>query len=240
MRLSSKALKLLLASSLAMGLFACGGEGNTDTASEDSTAEVQEESTELTPGEQANADFVDKVSGADLLGALKEGGHVIYIRHAKTFKDYADQADPNLDLSNCETQRKLSEEGIKQAEDIGAGFKAQEIPIDKIVTSEYCRAWQTAEIAFGRFDEKNPKLNFLPFEDYTDAQVEEMKSNVMPLLTAVPPSGTNTVLVGHDDIFESATGIYPDPMGIAYIVTPDGNGSFDIVANVLAEEWSQL
>ncbi|HBQ99675.1 MULTISPECIES: hypothetical protein [unclassified Roseofilum] len=31
-----------------------------------------------------------------------------------------------------------------------------------------------------------------------------------------------TALVGHDDIFETATGIYPDPMGIAYIIKPDG------------------
>ena len=54
-----------------------------------------------------------------------------------------------------------------------------------------------------------PNLNFLPFEDYTDEQVEEMKSNVMPLLTAFPGDGANTVMVGHDDIFEAATGNLP-------------------------------
>ena len=246
MSLRSKALKLFLVASLVMGISACGGgsdtASDTDTTDTEATTEVAEEAeaSELTPGEQANADFEDKLSGAELLSALKEGGHVIYIRHAKTFKDYADQADPNLDLNDCQTQRQLSDEGIKQAEDIGAGFKEQEIPLDKIITSEYCRAWKTAEIAFGRFDEKNPKLNFLPFEDYTDAQVEEMKNNVMPLLTAVPASGKNTVIVGHDDIFEAATGIYPDPMGIAYILTPDGSGGFELVANVLPEEWGEL
>ncbi len=67
-----------------------------------------------------------------------------------------------------------------------------------------------------------------------------MKSNVMPLLTAVPDSGMNTVIVGHDDIFEAATGIYPDPMGIAYILKPDGQGSFEIIANMLPEDWLQL
>ncbi len=35
---------------------------------------------ELSPGEQANADFRDKLSGRTLLKALKKGGHVIYFR----------------------------------------------------------------------------------------------------------------------------------------------------------------
>lgn len=54
-----------------------------------------------------------------------------------------------------------------------------------------------------------------------------MKSNVMPLLTASPASGQNTVIVGQDDIFEAATGIYPDPQGIAYVLIPDGAGKFE-------------
>ena len=160
-------------------------------------------------------------------------------RHAQTEKDYADQADPNMRLDDCETQRKLSDVGIQQAKDIGAAFTEKAIPVGEVISSEYCHAWQTAELAFGRY-EKNAKLNFLPFEEYTDAQVEEMKANVTPLLTAVPASGQNTVIVGHDDIFEAATGIYPAPQGMAYVLTPDGNGGFELVANMLPEEWAKL
>ena len=192
---------------------------------------------ELSPGEQANADFEDKLSDSELLSALQEGGHVIYFRHAQTEKDYADQV--SADVNDCSTQRALSEAGWQQAEAIEEGFETNSIPVGEVISSEYCRAWQTAELAFGKY-EKNSALNFLPFEDYTDEQVEQMKSNVMPLLTAEPASGTNTVIVGHDDIFESATGIYPDPQGMAYVVTPDGNGGFEVVANMLPEEWSQL
>ena len=164
---------------------------------------------------------------------------MIYFRHAQTERDYADQADPNMSLDDCETQRKLNDVGIKQSEDIGTAFEEKGIPVGDIITSEYCRAWQTAELAFGTY-EKNANLNFLPFEEYTDAQVEEMKANVTPLLTEVPADGTNTVIVGHDDIFEAATGIYPDPQGLAYVLTPDGNGDFTLQANVLPEEWAEL
>ena len=134
----------------------------------------------------------------------------------------------------------MSEQGWEDAAAIGAAFTEKEIPVDQVISSEYCRSWQTAKIAFGRYDQKDSKLNFLPFEDYTDEQVEEMKSNVMPLLTAKPADGKNTVIVGHDDIFESATGIYPDPQGMAYILTPDGDGGFEIVANMEPGDWGSL
>jgi phosphohistidine phosphatase SixA len=248
---ASRSIALFLSLGLAASVAACGGTGDTAESNEQSTPIAETpaaeapaegeggEGEDYSEGEQANADFKDKLSGPALLSALQEGGHVIYFRHAQTDKDYADQADPNMKLEDCETQRKLSDVGVKQAKDIGAAFKAKTIPVGEVIASEFCRAWKTADLAFGQHT-KNPKLNFLPFEDYTDAQVEEMKANVMPLLTAAPASGKNTVIVGHDDIFEAATGIYPDPQGMAYVLTPDGKGGFELQANLLPEEWAKL
>lgn len=244
----NQAIKLMMALGLTATLAACGGEtatnGDTTSPNAENSPTIEspeggEEGKEYSEGEQANADFKDKLSGPELLSALQEGGHVIYFRHAQTEKDYADQADPKMKLDDCETQRKLNDVGIQQSKDIGAAFTEKKIPVDKVITSEYCRAWKTADLAFGQH-EKNSKLNFLPFENYTDEQVEEMKANVTPLLTAAPASGKNTVLVGHDDIFEAATGIYPDPQGMAYVLTPDGNGGFTLQANLLPDEWAKL
>lgn len=242
-----KAIELFLAVGLAASVTACTGTDTPEAdigAAPDAATEIAEggeggEGADYSAGEQANADFQDKLSGPELLSALQAGGHVIYFRHAQTERDYADQADPSMSLDDCETQRKLNDVGIQQAEEIGAAFTAKDIPVGEVVASEYCRAWQTADLAFGTH-EKNAQLNFLPFEDYTDEQVEEMKANVTPLLTEAPADGTNTVIVGHDDIFEAATGIYPDPQGIAYVLTPDGSGDFVLQANMLPEEWAQL
>lgn len=206
-------------------MIAEGGEGGEGAA------------IELTPGEQANADFQDKMNGTELLTELQKGGYIIYFRHVQTEKDYADQV--TADVNDCSTQRVLSEAGMQQAIAIGDGFAASEIPFGTVTTSEYCRAWTTAAVAFGQY-KKDSALNFLPFEEYTDAQMKQMKANVTPLLTVVPDSGTNSIIVGHDDIFESATGIYPDPQGLAYVVKPDGNGGFEVIANMLPEEWAQL
>ena len=192
---------------------------------------------ELNPGEQANADFIDQLEGEALLDELQDGGHVIYFRHAMTERDFADQL--TADVTDFSTQRVVSEFGVKQSLAIGEGFENGNIPFDEVITSEYGRAVETAAIAFGEY-QKDSALNFLPFEDYTDAQVDEMRANVTPFLTTVPEAGTNTIIVGHDDLFEAGTGIYPDPQGIAYVLTPDDNGSFEIVANLLPEEWIEL
>ena len=62
----------------------------------------------------------------------------------------------------------------------------------------------------------------------------------MPLLSSLPTKGSNTVIVGHDDPFEAASGIYPEPQGIAYILEPNGNKGFKILANMLPSDWGKL
>ncbi|MGL5083548.1 MAG: histidine phosphatase family protein [Microcoleaceae cyanobacterium] len=188
-------------------------------------------------GEGGTPAFQDKLSGSQLVDALRQGGYVIYFRHAQTEKDYADQIDAKM--GDCSTQRMLSEMGWQQAKNIGQAFQALKIPVGQVYSSEYCRAWQTADLAFGRH-QKDPRLNFERAEEYTEAQVAKMRSALTPMLVAAPASGMNTVIVGHDDVFESATGIYPEPQGVAYIVKPDGKGGFELIANLLSDEWGKL
>ena len=228
--LASLFVSMLLAS---CGLGEASGSSSENLRDQITTVEVDEESS---PGRSS----VNKIGGSSLLESLKSGGHVIYFRHATTEKDYADQADPLMRLDDCNSQRKLSLQGVRESYDIGMAFASKSIPVGDIIVSEYCRSWKTANLAFGEWTHKDSRLNFLPYEDYTEDHVELMKKNVMPLLTQSPSPGTNTVIIGHDDIFEAATGIYPEPQGIAYILRPDGNGDFEIITNMLPSEWKKL
>ncbi|MCK7637833.1 histidine phosphatase family protein [Corynebacterium sp. P7202] len=187
---------------------------------------------------EEEAKFENVVSAEEVVKDLKNGGYVIFIRHGHTAKDYADQADPNMKLDDCSTQRQLDDLGKKQAKEIGEAFKKLEIPVGDVVSSEYCRAYNTAELAFGHY-EKNSKLNFEPAEDFTDEQIETMKNNITPMLETVPAEGMNNVIVGHDDVFDAATGIYPEPQGTTYIVKPEGD-SFEVITRITAEEWPKL
>ena len=84
----------------------------------------------------------------NLLNQLDDGGKLIFIRHA-----YAPGGgDPqNFNLNDCSTQRNLNNEGRKQAQYIGEFFKKNEIKIDKVLSSEWCRCKETARIAFKNF-----------------------------------------------------------------------------------------
>lgn len=178
-----------------------------------------------------------EVAPTKLAADLQQGGYVIYLRHAETDKEGADQI--NAVMGDCSTQRTLSEKGWQQAQTIGAALRALGIPLADVTTSQYCRAWQTAEIAFGRHV-KNGALNFEKAEKYTDNQTEAMKQRLVPLLAKAPPAGFNSVIVGHDDPFEAATGHYPEPQGKLVVVKPDGKGGFALVGGIDPDAWWKL
>jgi len=197
-------------------------------------------------GEQNNKGFVNKLDNEALVSALKEGGHVIYIRHAKTTKDWGDQVSPELDLADCRTQRRLSDEGKADAKAIGEGFKAAGVPVGDVISSEYCRAYNTADLAFGVYT-KDSNLNFLPCVECTPEDYKKYADRLSPLMSAQPKKGKNTILVGHDDPFQGVTmpvipanGIYPEPMGVAYVAKPLGKGKFELLAKILPNQWKQL
>ncbi|MEJ1715048.1 histidine phosphatase family protein, partial [Escherichia coli] len=85
---------------------------------------------------------------------LKNGGYIIYFRHAEAT---VGQDSDNLVFEDCSTQRNLSDHGKQQAQVVGAFFKENPIPIAyPVIASPYCRTRETAEIAFGK---QNIQLN---------------------------------------------------------------------------------
>jgi phosphohistidine phosphatase SixA len=128
----------------------------------------------------------------ELVEALREGGHVVYLRHAAT--DRSREDDPAVDLDDCATQRNLSDAGREQARAIGAAFRALEIPLGRIAASEYCRTRETAELAFGAFEDE-PDLTGFPEE--SDRTYDERVRRTKELLATPPADGENTILVAH-------------------------------------------
>ena len=112
-----------------------------------------------------------------VINSLKQGGKIIFIRHA-----YAPgTGDPqNFNFNDCSTQRNLSEEGRKQAEYIGEFFRDKKIKIDKVLSSEWCRCKETAKIAFKNFS-TNSFLNSFFSHEYSknkDKQIKSLKAYV--------------------------------------------------------------
>ena len=118
------------------------------------------------------------ISENDLQNILRNNGKIIFIRHA-----YAPGGgDPDgFDISNCASQRNLSKEGITQSKNIGKFFSENNIQIDKVLSSEWCRCKQTAKYAFNNYETKSFLNSFFSqkFAHNKDRQVKELKDYII-------------------------------------------------------------
>src|SRR5918995_7047565 len=143
----------------------------------------------------------ERLDPVQLVEALQEGGLVIYLRHAATDRSKED-ADV-VDFDDCSTQRNLNDAGREQARTIGEAFRALEIPVDEVVSSEYCRTRQTGELAFGRV-ELEPDLTGFP--NRGEPTYERRVARTRELL-GQPVGDGNLVLVAHVKNIVAAAGV---------------------------------
>ena len=110
----------------------------------------------------------------DVISSLQEGGNLVFIRHALA----PGGGDPeNFDINDCSTQRNLNSVGIEQAKRIGQFFKDNNIPIEQVFSSEWCRCKDTAKNAFGEFKTFNALNSFFSskFAKNRDKQMKDLK-----------------------------------------------------------------
>jgi phosphohistidine phosphatase SixA len=146
---------------------------------------------------------------------LRDGEHVVLLRHAMA----PGAADPgNFDIEKCSTQRNLSERGKLQARKMGALFAARAAPTERVLTSRYCRAKETARLAFGGAEE----LAALDPPPADEAARKEQAEAILKEVRDYSGSG-NLVLVTHLETIEALTG-QTAREGEAVIVGAEGDG----------------
>jgi phosphohistidine phosphatase SixA len=161
-----------------------------------------------------------------LVADLRQGGFVIYLRHAVT----ETTPEPVVrDLADCGWQRDLSADGRRQAAAIGARLAELQVPVTTVEASPFCRTRQTAEIAFGRAPTINGELFYHVTQ--TPEQVAAANARLRARLAAPPPRGANIVLVGHSPTMKEASGVEL-PEGQGAVVRPAGDGTFRIMARL--------
>ncbi|MGJ8530836.1 MAG: hypothetical protein ACSHYC_01545 [Alphaproteobacteria bacterium] len=83
---------------------------------------------------------------SELIEQLKDGGHVLVIRHERTNAWVPD--DEDFRVENCGTQRNLSVAGIANAIENGAVIRYLGIPIGDVFASPMCRTLETGRHMF--------------------------------------------------------------------------------------------
>ena len=142
--------------------------------------------------------FSNKVfSNSEILKSLDEGGKIIFIRHAIA----PGGGDPeNFNINDCSTQRNLSIDGINQSKLIGKFFIKNNIKIDKVLSSEWCRCKDTAKYAFNEYNTFSALNSFYSskFAKNEKRQIQELKNYIKSW-----ESKKNLILVTHYVVISS-------------------------------------
>jgi phosphohistidine phosphatase SixA len=126
---------------------------------------------------------------AALLRELRAGAALL-MRHTQTTAGVGDP--PGWRLEQCATQRNLDERGIAHAQRIGRWFAAQKLVVSTVRNSPWCRARDTARLAFGRGEDWTPLSNIFEDRSGADRQADEVRQFVRTM-----KAGELAVLVSH-------------------------------------------
>ena len=131
------------------------------------------------------------IADQSVIKELQDGGKIVFIRHSLA----PGNGDPDhIDLKKCDTQRNLNQEGIEQSKRIGKLFRENNIQIDKVLSSEWCRCKDTAKYAFQQYQTFSGLNSFYQekFYKYKNEQITNLKKFILKW-----NSEKNLVLVTH-------------------------------------------
>lgn len=162
--------------------------------------------------------------GEALVGRLRQGGLVLFVRHADT---RGQPCDRSFRIGDREGQRNLAPEGRAQAVRLGARLEALSVPVGwPVLAGPVFRARDTAELAFGRA--RVEVTDSLLADDYAGARLDWVLAEHRRLFGAPVPAGANRVLVGHRTpailVLGDAVAGRAFPEGAALVIEPRDNG----------------
>lgn len=149
---------------------------------------------------------------------LAQPGRLIMLRHAMA-PGLGDP--PGFVLGDCATQRNLSAEGRAQAVQLGKRLRAAGIQQARILSSQWCRALETARLLDLGAVEPHAALNsFFEGRSDRDAVLKALRT----LLATLPQDGPPVILVTHQVVINAFTDAYP-PAGGGSVFRLDGSAT---------------
>lgn len=183
-----------------------------------------------------------------LVQCLRGGGYTIVWRHAD-----ADVCADNLSLgtaanpivpdwwrscdANCPTAtaRQVNATGVQRATFIGQQIRALGIGIGRVISSEFCRCIQTAELmAFGPAIETDPGITYFVYDEPNRC------AHSYERIHEVPGPGTNTAIIGHGGFPAACPTLGALQWSECAIFKPDGSGGAVFVAQLPWNAWGTL
>ena len=140
----------------------------------------------------------------DLWVEAKEGDKIILIRHALA---PGGGDPPGFKIDDCKTQRNLDKVGIEQSKAIGKLFKKNKIPVDKVLSSQWCRCKDTAKYSYKKYFQF-PALNSTFQSSFAKNEPKQLKQ-LQTFVNNWDGDGGNLVLITHYSIITAITNAVP-------------------------------
>jgi phosphohistidine phosphatase SixA len=159
---------------------------------------------------------------------LAKPGHVALMRHA----DAPGTGDPaGFRIGDCATQRNLGERGREQSPRLGAEFRRRAVPVSLVLTSQWCRARETAELmALAPVEDEPTALNsFFGRPGEREGATAALRRR----LAALPADGGLVLMVTHQVNITALTGVFP-ASGEIVVLKRDDQGGVVTVARLPA------
>ena len=183
------------------------------------------------PADRSSAP-VRALSDGDIVRALRQGGLVLYFRHAAT--DFSQNDQNSRGYEDCANQRNLIDRGRDDARRIGAAVKALGIKVDRVLASPVCRTMETARLIFDRAE---PTMDVRGGPGPVSAP--ERYAPLRRLFDTGAPPGAILALVSHGNPFYAVAGP-PYPAEGEGVLIRSLSKDFEVVARIKVDEWVKL
>ena len=179
-------------------------------------------------------------SRADVLKPLQKGGYALVFRHAAADvgSDIVNSTTPEW-WKSCDSKlaRQLNDQGKKEATEIGKALRNLEIPIGRMLSSEYCRCYTTADLmGFSLPTQQSKDITYYVYDE------ANRYANTMKLTSSQPIDTQNSLLVIH-----AGFSVVPSPAplndlawGDAAIFKLATGQTATYVATIKVAEWIEL
>jgi broad specificity phosphatase PhoE len=179
-----------------------------------------------------------------LIRELRNGGYVLYLRHGAVLPGSIDRLGPGAWWKDCQSTGRIGPEVQAQMRALAEALTRQRIAIAEVLSSEFCRAFDTAGLLGVAAPQRNAALN--DFSAFTNtpqapASLASYTAAIVQLLGKPTPPKTNRVLVGHalpPTIIHPALSSLPESHTAIFKVEP-GN-RFHYITTLSPGQWQWI
>jgi len=174
----------------------------------------------------AGAAFITAgASAADAWTELAKPGAIVLFRHANA----PGIGDPSgFQRGDCASQRNLDERGRSDARRIGETFRSRKVTVGSVLTSSWCRARETASLAFGSLAREEPAFD--SFFRLPGEARDQQTAQARAILSAWRGPGA-LVVVTHQVNISALTGAGA-VSGEGVVIRRAADGSLKVVATI--------